>query len=92
MYIPIKENAIHGGTQRVYRFPNGYGASVINHSFSYGNHLGLYELAVLKFNNDDNFEICYDTNITDDVIGYLDEDKVQYFLKRIEDLRCMVFG
>lgn len=67
--------------QHVYRFANGYGASVIRNSYSYGHEHGLYEIAVLKGNR-----LCYDTPITDNVIGYLTADKVAEYLQRIEEL------
>ena len=57
---------------------NGYGASVIRHRGSYGFERGLYELAVIK-----DGDICYDTPITDDVLGYLTEDDVVDTVKRI---------
>ena len=31
----VETNNVNGGTQRVYKFPNGYGASVIHHKGSY---------------------------------------------------------
>ena len=67
-----------GGIQYIAKFPNNYGASIIRHSFSYGNKLGLYELAVLKDGH-----ICYDTTITDDVIGDLTEENVNNTLAKI---------
>ena len=51
--------------QTVYRFENGYGASFIWGEFSYG-----LEVVILKFDGDD-WEITYDTHITDDVICYV---------------------
>lgn len=69
-----------GKAARAY-FPNGYGASVIRSSFSYGGPLGLYELAVLKGNN-----LCYDTPITDDVLGHLTKQDVTRLLGEIEAL------
>ena len=48
-------------------FENGYGVSVVRHSFSYGGKSGLYELAVLDVGG----ELTYDTPVTGDVIGYL---------------------
>lgn len=78
----ILDRPLNGGTQQVYKFNNGYGASVIRGGFmAYG---GL-ELAVLKFKGDD-WSLCYDTEITDDVIGYLDEEELTELLKRIEAL------
>ena len=63
-------------------FPNGYGISVIRGTYSYGGDEGLYECAVLRNN-----KLCYDTPITNDVIGYCDEDKVNKIIKQIEDLK-----
>jgi hypothetical protein len=53
-------------------FPNGYGVSIVRHNFSYGHRSGLYEMAIIT-GNDDNFELKYDTPITDDVLGYLEQ-------------------
>lgn len=64
------------------QFPNGYGISVVRGTYSYGGDEGLYECAVLKDN-----KLCYDTPITDDVIGYCDEDKVNEIIKQIEELK-----
>lgn len=69
------------GRQKLYTFRNGYGASVIKHTSSYGGKRGLWELAVLK---DD--ELCYDTEITSDVIGHLNDPEVDRLLERIANL------
>ena len=71
-----------GGVQELYEFPNGYGASVIRASFSYGGKDGLWELAVLNPEG----EIDYTTHITDDVIGHLTSEQVQWYLAEIEAL------
>lgn len=86
MFKPNVERAVNGGIQKLYFFDNGYGASVIRHSFSYGNEDGLWELAVLSFNETE-WKIDYDTEITDDVIGYLTEQKVEEFLQQIKSLK-----
>lgn len=70
-----------GGTQRIYRFSNGYRASVVRNDMSYGGRNGLYELAVLDSNG-----ITYDTPITNDVIGYLTPLDVRSILRDIEAL------
>lgn len=62
-------------------FPNGYGASVIRGPYSYGGDEGLYELAVLKGGR-----VCYDTEITEDVLGHLTEADVTRLLGMIESL------
>lgn len=72
---------VFGGTQHLYAFPNGYGASVVQHDFSYGSKKGLWELAVLK---DD--ELCYTSGITEDVIGHLSWDNVENYLEQIKEL------
>ena len=79
--IYLKEtNTIHGdGIQKVYSFPNGYGASVVKHKGSYGFNDNKWELAVLKDN-----ELCYTTDITSDVIGHLNDPEVDAVLKQIE--------
>jgi hypothetical protein len=74
---------MHGGTQRVGFFPNGYGYSLVKHGFSYG-----LELAVLKRTGRGfyDFDLCYDTPITDDVIGHLNEASAGELIKRISEL------
>ena len=49
---------------------------------SYGFEKGLWELAVL----DPWGDITYDTPITSDVIGYLDDNMVNIILERIKKL------
>ena len=66
-------------------FDNGYGLSVVRFRGSYGYKDGLYEAAVLKGTEDD-YELCYDTFITDDVIGRLTEPEVEVLLSQVENL------
>ena len=47
------ENGV--GHHWIYRFQNGFGASVIFSPYSYGTYKMLYELAVLKFHGEDNY-------------------------------------
>ena len=74
----IETNKHMDGIQKVYQFPNGYGASVIKHKGSYGYDKGLWELAVLHEG-----ELCYDTEITGDVIGHLNDPEVDNILAQI---------
>jgi hypothetical protein len=79
-------NYVNNGVQHKYAFPNGYGASVVKHDFSYGGKNGLWELAVLDFTIDEDGDLCYTSGITDDVIGHLSWKNVEEFLSEIKQL------
>ena len=72
-----------GGVAGKIMFENGYGASVIRTTHSYGGHIGLYELAIL----DNDGKLTYDTPITSDVLGYLKPEEVTNYLIQIQDLK-----
>jgi len=85
------------GVQKIWKFKNGYGASVVRFSIksmlgkgylggNYGSEKGLWELAVIKFDKD-SWSLTYETKITNDVIGYLTESEVEDHLKRIKELK-----
>jgi hypothetical protein len=79
-YFLMKKD-VNGGNQWVFRFPNDYGASVVSHCFSYG-----LELAVVKFDELGQFELTYDTPVTDDVIGHMTEEELVDTLRKIKNL------
>ena len=79
---PIDKTEYNGGWQFLYKFKNGYGASVVKHDGSYGGKKGLWELAVL----DGGGAICYHTPITQDVIGHQTDEQIETILKEIESL------
>lgn len=81
----FKAQFLFDGAQYVFRFPNNYGASIVKHFGSYGGKDDLWELAVLRFDGDD-WRLTYDTEITDDVLGYLSNQDVLDLLQRIQDL------
>jgi hypothetical protein len=72
--------------QALHFFPNGYGVSVVRFPGSYGYGLGLYEVAVIKGTDEEDFKLCYDTPITDGVIGRLTWDEVEGILAQIQEL------
>lgn len=95
LHSPQVERSVNGGVQKIFVFPNGYGASVIRHPFSYGGADDLWELAVVKFEDPSNphrFRLTYDTPITDDVIGHLSDMEVEILLDRIKLLGGGVSG
>lgn len=82
------------GKQLIAKYPNGYGASVIQSRMSYGGSEGKFELAVLHgfpdggimFDDDTGGELCYATPITDDVRGWLTQEMVVADLIQISEL------
>ena len=77
------------GIQYLFRFDNNYGASVIKHSGSYGYKEDLWELAVIKFYGDGihDWNLNYETPITDDVIGWQTDEGIRNLLQQIKELK-----
>jgi hypothetical protein len=88
LHEPVLVRPIEYGLQKIYRFDNGFGASVIKSQFSYGGDDNLWELAVLTFSSDapEEFELTYETPITNDVIGSLNDDEVEEKLTEVKQL------
>lgn len=63
-------------------YPNGYGISIIPDL----DNSELFEISVLK-GNEDNYDLCYDTHITDDVIRGLTADEVEMIKIEIKELK-----
>ena len=80
--LEFKQHPAMDGIISRITFENGYGASVVRHEYSYGGKDGLYELAVLNSDG----ELCYDTPVTNDVIGYLRDIDVTDVLAKIQQL------
>ena len=78
---PLREEYMEA-KHAVMRFDNGYGISVVKGDMFYSNGIDTYEVAVLK-----DGAICYDTSITDDVIGYVNADEVSNIMKQIKELK-----
>jgi hypothetical protein len=79
------------GEQAKVMFDNGYGASVVRGPYTYGGDLGLYDLAVLaKTEGGKGRTLCYDTPITNDVIGHMTPEDVTATLAKIEALPARV--
>ena len=88
LYVPVDARPLESGAiQKIYRFANGYGASVVKGDHTYGGEEGLWELAVIIFgkgtDNNHTYELVYDTPITQDVEGNLNDDEVEKLLDQI---------
>lgn len=79
----------NSGYQMIVKFDNGFGASIINNIYSHTRNDQEFELAVIeKIGEEQNdWQLCYTTYITDDVIGYLPEKEVIEILYKIKDLK-----
>ena len=63
-------------------FENGFGVSVVSHTYSYGGKDGLFEIAVLDGDGD----LTYNTPVTNDVVGYLNPDEVTEIMEQVQNL------
>jgi len=91
-----RKHPVGEGTQKIYRFDNGYGASIVRFKLigafregreyaSYTSNEEEWELAVLKFKgNNKNGTITYTTPLTQDVMGYLSKEQVEDALRQIK--------
>ena len=86
--IVFKPHPIGDGVQGKLFFPGGYGISVVRFklfgmSGSYtSNDAEDYEVAILKGTEDD-WEICYDTHFTGDVLGYQTKEDINKILSHL---------
>ena len=77
----VTEYAHLGGIQRIYRFKNGYGLSLVNsphiHPYRFA-----WEAAVLKDVSEkgNRFELTYDTPLTDDVVVLPSDEEANAFI------------
>ena len=96
MRVPLLEKPLYDGVQKLYRFRNGYGASVVRHHISFGSENGLWELAAIRWFPEEDaphqhsirsyegwvYTLADDPD--DDIQGYLDLDAVEVLLNEIE--------
>ena len=80
--IEFKTHGLGPPHQRIIiKFDNGYGASVVSGPKLYSSEDGPYELAVMR--GDD---LCYDTPIAGDVLGWRTGEEVNALLEQISAL------
>ena len=79
----IEDSPYQTGVTSRMVFENGYGVSVVSHTYSYGGKDGLFEVAVLGKDGD----LTYDTPVTNDVIGYLEPEGVAEIMEQVQGLK-----
>ena len=79
--LEFKPHPICNGLQAVMNFGNDYGVSVVKFNGSYGYHQDLWEVAILYKDS-----LTYNTDITDDVLGYQTEQDVTDVMKKVQAL------
>ena len=70
-----------GGYRGVVHFTNGYSGSICFGETFYSNGVDTYELAVMKHG-----ELCYDTVVTNDVVGHATKSDLEEALSVLENL------
>lgn len=80
--LNFKRSTTPKGVSATVKFPNGFGASIVSNDMSYGGKAGLFEIAVV----DSKGNLTSDTDITDNVLGWLDEKDVERTLDAIRQL------
>lgn len=68
-----------GGWQQEWRFKNGYGLSIIQTPFSYGNRAGNFEIAMLQY-HEDGSEPVY-TDLLPDVESITPDELMEWLEK-----------
>ena len=89
MTEPLYTRVYLWGIDNKFKFDNNYGASVVRKLGSYGHREGLWELAVIYWYDEEEWDIVYDTPITNNVIGYLTWNEVEEYLEQIRKLPYM---
>jgi hypothetical protein len=91
--IEFKPHSMGEGQHGLIFFSNGYGVSVVRFKKAYSDRgYGSYtsnenewEVAVITGTPDD-WHICYDTHITNDVLGHLTEGEVDWVMIQVQEL------
>jgi hypothetical protein len=85
--LTFESDDYHTGINAHHIFDNHYGVSIIKSPYSYGGKQGLYELAILVMKPEDKYsELCYDTHITNDVMGHLTPENITDIMKEVSEL------
>ena len=79
--------------QRREYYKNGYGVSIVDNDFSYGLELavfiwtGSWDSKKNEPKEIKSYNLCYDTPITDDVLGYLNNKTLNEAIEKVKKLK-----
>lgn len=86
--IEFKPHSVGDGLHGLIFFPGGYGLSVVRFRHPNASRYSSYtddnswEVAVIK-GTKEQWEICYDTKITNDVLAYQTEDEINKIINHV---------
>ena len=92
--IEFKPHSFGEGLHGLCFFDNGYGVSVVRYKSTYTPNGGYssytsneneWEVAII-YGNEEGWEISYNTDITDDVLGHLTEGEVDWVMFQVQEL------
>jgi len=90
--IVFKPHSFGEGLHGLCFFKNGYGVSVVRFKSpisktysSYTSNENEWEVAIL-YGNENDWQITYNTHITDDVLGNLTEGEVDWVMIQVQEL------
>jgi len=89
--IKFVPHMVGDGLHGLIFFPGGYGLSVVRYKIPYSNRYSSYtddktwEVAILK-GTKDQWEICYDTELTNDVLAYQTKEDINRIIKHVQRL------
>ena len=89
--IEFRQHPDGEGSHGLIFFPGGYGLSLIRIKHPYSTRYSSYtddktwEVAILK-GTKEQWEICYDTEITNDVLGYQTKEDINKIIKHVQRL------
>ena len=89
--IEFKPHTSGDGVHGLIFFPGGYGLSVVRYKHPYSTRYSSYtddktwEVAIIK-GRKGNWKICYDTEITNDVLGFQTKEDINKIISHVQRL------
>jgi len=82
----VSELHVHATHRARVVFTNGYALSIIRGEYTHGGDEGLYEIAPMGLNGHLDGNLLDEEDQGDDVLGWCDEAKVNYYITKLANL------